>query len=551
MKSASLFCLLAIGLPWFGWHNSYAQVKTDQTLRRIETPIFQPISDPNFVYLPMSFNQSEAEARLKNVPVERISSISLVYTQYRMSERFNQMALNDERTAALFRQLPELKAHPEIQWYWIAQTGCADPESCKSLFHGFEIKLKSEDELWTEKSADAMLDYYESLNLGEEPDAKTLDSLASLKGSPVVKNCDTSYIEAYKTVNRYGSLRFNHQNAKKSFIKMYKKIQGRNPESIVILLNAKGNITECQGLTTKEIDLLEASISKNFYVKSSRYMGKSVHTSITITPIINARGRIENFNFSYAPADDNGELLDMSAAPVEYKKRIQCLYTDTSRMAVKTYAYEKVVTEVMDRNPQWKNCLVVTDVTGSMSPYLGQFLAWHKLHLESDAKNRDFVFFNDGNNMPDYLKHSGHVGGIYYVKTLDYNELRKTLALAQRKGSGGDGPENNMEAIIKGIDENPHVSEIILIADNNATPRDIHLLKKISKPIHIVLCGATNGINAAYLNIARDNGGTVHTIEQDLLKLSSYQEGAVFTIEGHTYRIHQNKVDPLRKVTGM
>lgn len=547
MKSASLICLMAIGTSWFGWHNSYAQVKTDQTLRRIETPVFQPISDPNFVYLPMSFNRSEAEEKLKNVPVERISSISLVYTQYRMSERFNQLALNDERTAALFRQLPELKAHPEIQWYWIAQTGCGDPESCKSFFHGFEIKFKSEEDFRAEKSANAMLDYYESLNLGEEPDAKTLDSMVSVKGSSLVKNCDTSYIEAYKTVNRYGSLRFYHQKSKKSFIRTFHKIQGRNPEPIVILLSPKGKITECQGLDSKEIEQMETSIKKNFYFKSSRYMGTSVYTSMTITPIINSRGKIENFKFSSAPANETGELLDMSAAPVEYKKRVQCLYTDTSRSALRTYAHEKVVTEVLDRNTQWKNCLVATDVTGSMYPYLGQFLAWHKLHLESDAKNHDFVFFNDGNNMPDYLKHAGHVGGIYYIKTLDYSELRKTLSLAQRKGNGGDGPENNVEAIIKGINENPHVSEIILIADNYATPRDLHLLKKISKPIHIVLCGATYGINVDYLNMARDNGGTVHTIEQDLLKLSSFKEGATFTIDGQTFRIHQNKIEALKK----
>jgi hypothetical protein len=171
------------------------------------------------------------------------------------------------------------------------------------------------------------------------------------------------------------------------------------------------------------------------------------------------------------------------------------------------------------------------------------------MHLESDAKNSDFVFFNDGNNMPDYLKRPGHVGGVYYLKTDNYKELKQMLSVAQRSGSGGDGPENNVEAIIKGISENPQVSEVILIADNFATPRDLSLLKKINKPIHIVLCGANNGINLDYLNMARENGGTVHTIEQDLLKLASLREGAYFSIDQNTYRVCDNKIEQVKQYT--
>lgn len=550
IKNTSVYLTCLWTLTSIILSEAFAQINTHHSLKRIETPVFQQLQqDEHYIYLPMGFNRSEAASKLKNIQVNRISAISLVYTQYRQSERFNQLSLNEARTAELFAQIPELKAHPEIQWYWIAQTGCTNPEPCKSFFHGFEIRLKSDAELTAERNADALLDYYESISMGEEPDARTLDSLTSAPGSTLLKSCDTTYIEAYRTENRYGSLKFFSHQAKKSFIKSLKKNSESELNEIQILLDPKGQIIQAPTLSTRQTAALNAAITKNCYFKSSKFHNESVNTHITIIPIKDKKSRMVNLKMIGAPANESGEFLDMSQAPVEYKQRIHCNYTDTARAGFRTYSAEKVVTEVLKRNAQWKNCLIATDVTGSMTSYLGQFLAWHKMHLETDAKNSDFVFFNDGNNMPDYLKRPGHVGGVYYLKTDNYKELKQMLSIAQRSGSGGDGPENNVEAIIKGISENPQVSEVILIADNLATPRDLSLLKKINKPIHIVLCGANNGINLDYLNMARENGGTVHTIEQDLLKLASLKEGASFSIDQNTYRVRDNKIEQVKQYT--
>ena len=105
------------------------------------------------------------------------------------------------------------------------------------------------------------------------------------------------------------------------------------------------------------------------------------------------------------------------------------------------------------------------------------------------------------------------------------------------RGGGGDLPENNIEAVIEGLKKNPNIKEVIMIADNYATPRDLELLKMVKVPIHLILCGAQKQINPAYLKMLRDNKGSLHTMDQDLYDFSKLNEGQSIKIDGHTYRV--------------
>ncbi len=58
----------------------------------------------------------------------------------------------------------------------------------------------------------------------------------------------------------------------------------------------------------------------------------------------------------------------------------------------------------------WKNMTIVTDFTGSMTPYIQQIYYWYKLTYATRDIN-EFVFFNDGDDKPDYIKIEGHTGG--------------------------------------------------------------------------------------------------------------------------------------------
>lgn|GEM_PF-1335292 len=200
-----------------------------------------------------------------------------------------------------------------------------------------------------------------------------------------------------------------------------------------------------------------------------------------------------------------------------------------------------VVNKVFERNPQWAEALVVTDVTGSMMPYVGQLVVWHRLNLLK-SQIKFFEFFNDGDATPDHKKITGSTGGIYPVSTNKIDELRSTLTRAIAGGSGGDGPENDFEALIRGLKDCPTCKDIVLIADNNSPVRDFELLKNIDRPVRVILCGTSSGyINLEYLELARVTGGSVHTMEKDIENLMKMQEGQTITFGSQTYVIKEGK----------
>jgi hypothetical protein len=195
--------------------------------------------------------------------------------------------------------------------------------------------------------------------------------------------------------------------------------------------------------------------------------------------------------------------------------------------------YDKTVLNVLQRN-NWSNCLAVVDVTASMSPYVAQIYMWLQLN---QAKNRTryFVFFNDGDGKSDHLKKMGSVGGLYGIQPRNLDLLLNTMAIAMKNGNGGDSPENDIEAMIYGMNKCSECTNIIHIADHNTSPRDIALLSNVRVPVHVISCGNKTDANPDLINIAYKTGGTFHTIEEDIIQLSSMTEGDIITIGGKTY----------------
>jgi len=210
------------------------------------------------------------------------------------------------------------------------------------------------------------------------------------------------------------------------------------------------------------------------------------------------------------------------------------LTTEYSIIGYSTYSGSdySAVQETFKRHPEWKNSLVVMDVTGSMSPYIAQTMAWVK-ETQKSSQIDAFVFFNDGDAKPHHQKRVGSVGGVYSATNSSFSNVYGELKSTMRKGGGGDCPENNVEATIKGIDQYPNCDEVIMMADNWATPRDLSLAKSLKKPVHIIVCGASSGMNMQYIQLAYDTGGSIHTIEEDL-EMRSIKVGKQFKI-GNSY----------------
>ncbi|BDS11624.1 hypothetical protein [Aureispira anguillae] len=195
----------------------------------------------------------------------------------------------------------------------------------------------------------------------------------------------------------------------------------------------------------------------------------------------------------------------------------------------------------------WKGKVVVTDITQSMNPYLEEVLIWHLLNLKQ-GEHTKYLFFNDGNKKMASAKKIGTTGGIYNCEGA-WDELGlviNTMHLAIESGlGGGEPPENDLEAVLAGMDKKEDVEELVLIADSYSRVRDMALLSEINIPIRIILCGAdeTNGfyqglksdINEEYLTIAHRTKGSIHTLRQDILNLSEKKEGEIVEIGEHRY----------------
>lgn len=193
------------------------------------------------------------------------------------------------------------------------------------------------------------------------------------------------------------------------------------------------------------------------------------------------------------------------------------------------YLPDSTVSAVLNRNKHWNKMLVACDLTGSMSPYSAQLFKWHKLNFEK-RKMQHFTFFNDGDRTLDRLKKTGNTGGIYHSRPKNFDQLMKSAYQCMRNGFGGDAPENDVEALLEGLSECPDCEEIILIADNWANLRDFELIGSLNKPVRVILCGSYFGANIQYLELARKTGGSIHTMEDDLLNLMAMKEGETIKI---------------------
>jgi hypothetical protein len=238
----------------------------------------------------------------------------------------------------------------------------------------------------------------------------------------------------------------------------------------------------------------------------------------------------------------------------EQRKEITC-HTKTSKVAVKkfipspfAYRYihhhipDSTLLAVFNRYRQWDSITLVVDITGSMSPYTSQLLLWFKLNAEKRYVKR-FVLFNDGNNKSDNQKPIGRTGGLYAVTHTNPEVVIDETLKAMSKGSGGDAPENNCEALLMAQQQDPRVKEIVMIADNWAGVRDLSLVNRITKPVHVIVCGVYgDSFHTDYLNIARATGGSVHSLTRDIDYLSSISEGSLIKLGETTYVVREGKI---------
>lgn len=166
---------------------------------------------------------------------------------------------------------------------------------------------------------------------------------------------------------------------------------------------------------------------------------------------------------------------------------------------------ESVIYSALAMRPSCDSMVAVVDFTGSMYPYLGQVVRWQK-YQAGNSRLAQIVLFNDGDSRPDGP--IGATGGIYYAAPDSLDALLATVERVVDAGKGGGSPENDLEAVLAAIARNPAAPGVILIGD--ASPvRDIDLLARVSKPVHVILCN--DGLVGDYVRIAYQTRGSITT----------------------------------------
>jgi hypothetical protein len=252
-----------------------------------------------------------------------------------------------------------------------------------------------------------------------------------------------------------------------------------------------------------------------------------------------ARSPYSNFSYRFRDANlsDLNGLIQKRAAEDLKQLRINPKYF--------VEVGDEAAAALYRNKDKWDDKLIITDLTCSMHPYLDQILSWHVLELQL-KKNKEFenqyMFFNDGDGKSMAEKIIGLTGGFHYTNAVKLEDLTQTMKETMSTGCSIDGPENDLEALLDGVQNRKlRKMEIILIADNNSEIRDFELLKSLNVPIRVILAGTFWGVNEQYLELAYHTHGSVHTIEEDLERLYEMNDGDYIEIGGNKYRIYGGK----------
>ena len=387
--------------------------------------------------------------------------------------------LNKQRFLQLNKLLPNAINNKYTKWQIIRQMDGADKQTAKGMLHGFVINYRKPT---TAADTKKEIDYIYAL---------TPDPAEELE--PVKKQ-----VPKKKEKIRHWEIIHNMSNN-------YKIIAGRTVKKIS---NDKNEIVE-------EFEKGDSA----FTLSTKKALQQQIIT-----------GRERDINVKL---DSVFVLLDGLPKPFEEfvpkREKVKVLPKKDS-----------TVIKIFERN-KFKNMLVVADVTSSMSTYNAQIIFW----LDSETKKNNLealVCFNDGDDKQTEQKIIGNTGGIYGEIFKDVNQISELMQTVMEKGSGGDLPENDCEALIKSINQFNNYDDIILIADSWAPVRDIDLVTKITKPIKIIICGNELGPHADYVTIAMQTNGSLHLSDLDVTDFSLLKQNKILTIKGSNYMLKDGKV---------
>ncbi len=524
MKRSILFgFLLSFSLP-IVCQTAEEEINAILKAKPIDCVKFIPKEKDDVIAFATVFNLAvfENPEKLKELNSKVILKIELVYTTYAEKIDFDQHALNKKRLKTLFALAPNTFKQPGIEWRLMAQSGCTSAEAGKDFFHGVVITFRDDG---SKIKRAIELAFMKEVTEGTVP-AHAYD--AYVKNETKFYSLDSS--GAVKVSKEPKTILPEFPGGERARIDYFaKKIKypenGTAKESIPVnfIIDKEGKITKI-GFPGGELSPYAKEVKRFLNAmpnwKPGKVDGKLTECMVTTT-----------IDFM-----DRGSIV---ASPLEIYAANSAQFAEKEKafdyMAVKASSASKTVSYALSKG-NYTSAVIVCDITGSMAPYTAQMLEFIGASLESkDTNFVGIVLFNDGDSKTDKNKTTGKVGGIYSFVPKNREELGERIFDAMQKGNGGDLPENNIEAVLEAEKFFPQSKRIVMIADNFATPRDMELLPKVTKPIHVIVCGSAYELNEAYLDIAFRTKGSVFFNNQTIKDIHLFEEGGTVSVGKHNY----------------
>ncbi len=499
-----------------------------------KVPYYSPnVKTGEVLWLNMSFvsavveNEAQVAEKLRGANVVRID---LVYSDYPKDK--TPISLNQSRLRALAKVDSTLFTQPEIQWNVFAQTACTDKKSAAELFHGIVVVYRPRPAVVDrKKELQDLKSYLSGLSM---PTVRYL----SAKGDTITAP------EAFANglVLDEGEVGGYTDYGKTSLLTPVKDAKAP------VAVKDTAKVAEGEESFGEEWKAVADSVYKTSNGKTFMFKRPTTRDRISqrkwqprtyIDPMTGDTLLLSDHYYPTSYTIDTTWLRPVLPPINSFSGTTMPVKSRNPNLAIN----DTVVVATLNRQQNnWKQGLIVMDVTASMSPYVAQLMSWFYQHCK-DNKMRHFTFFNDGDSNPDGAV--GKTGGVYHIKADNFNAIKDGVQDVMQRGGGGNAPENDIEALIKGIKACPECGDVVLIADNWAPIRDKSIsaaLSLLKKPIHIILCGVDWGINTEYLELARDTGGSVHLIDSDITDLSALKDGGTITIRGVDYLYKDGKL---------
>jgi hypothetical protein len=539
MKPILLFSLLLFSTITFS--QKQERIASLTALERKQIDRVEKEETNTVTYLPSVF--AEDQLIFESLPkLEELTILKVyyVYTQYKLSRSFNQLALDKRRFSLLNKHYPFLLDDPFIEWEILEQTGCSTFEEGDEYFHGFIFVHRP---IYSEESR--MDEINSIINYFENPTDHFIDDKVDPIQEQVEKNRTSNEQTEESKEEQKENTRAEYSLGNFELYE-YFKTHLKNSQEVVLKrddiwvdtkfkVDENGKISDIKFLE-EYADYIKDEVSHTLNtmpdwdpaVKDGKKVSSEVNLQIRVSYSGSVKGMYKRDHIKPIFEAKVVELIEEPEESINIG-----IQPHKEIIDIKTTTIYRGL-ELIDRS---KKIALVMDVTGSMNSHIAGMKKWiimnhHNLPFTS------YTFFNDGNNKSTKKKKVGATGGIY--STTSSAEIKQLIKSTMLKGNGGERPENDVEAILYAIENDPSCDEILLIGDNYSEVRDLELLDKVSRIVHVLPCAAPKLVRPDYLNIARITGGHL-ILNGKIIELDQVASGASFFIGETEYKFDGRK----------